>query len=171
MIIPEAIYKAAVSVALLWGWPFFTAALLVGFHGLLRPGEFLKLRRRDLILPCDLLTSTPIAKVRILGSKTKRFLQRQHAKISDVLAVRFLEALYGSSRTEPLFKTSFAAVGTTCCLLVTMSGASLQSASEALVLHGFSRRLRTLGGFNGAADGSKGAPLSTTCRTWRCSSC
>ena len=106
-IIPEAVYKASITVALLWGWPFFTAALLLGFHGLLRPGEFLKLRRRDLILPRDLLTSTPIAYVRILGSKTKRFLQRQHAKISDVLAVRFLEALYGSApRAEPLFNCS-----------------------------------------------------------------
>ncbi|OLP97449.1 hypothetical protein AK812_SmicGene20236 [Symbiodinium microadriaticum] len=106
-IIPEAVYKASITVALLWGWPFFTAALLLGFHGLLRPGEFLKLRRRDLILPRDLLTSTPIAYVRILGAKTKRFLQRQHAKISDVLAVRFLEALYGSApRAEPLFNCS-----------------------------------------------------------------
>ncbi|CAE7210164.1 unnamed protein product [Symbiodinium sp. CCMP2592] len=85
----------------------FAAALLLGFHGLLRPGEFLKLRRRDLILPCDLLTSTPIAYVRILGAKTKRFLQHQRAKISDVLAVRFLEALYGPSpRAELLFNCS-----------------------------------------------------------------
>ncbi|CAE7201974.1 unnamed protein product [Symbiodinium sp. CCMP2592] len=107
MIIPEAVYKAAISVALLWGWPFFVAALLLGFHGLLRPGEFLKLRRRDLILPSDLLTSTPIAYVRILGAKTKRFLQRQHAKISDVLAVQFLSALYGAvPLSEPLFSCS-----------------------------------------------------------------
>ena len=48
MIIPEAVYKAAITVALLWGWPVFVAALLLGFHGLLRPGEFLKLRRGTL---------------------------------------------------------------------------------------------------------------------------
>ena len=107
MIIPEAVYKAAITVALLWSWPVFVAALLLGFHGLLRPGEFLKLRRRDLILPSDLLTSTPIAYVRILGSKTRRFLQRQHAKVSDALAVQFLEALFGSTpRSEFLFDCS-----------------------------------------------------------------
>ncbi|CAE7454060.1 SUF4 [Symbiodinium sp. CCMP2592] len=95
MVMPEAVFRAAVAVALLWQWPHFAAALLLGFHGLLRPGELLSLRRKDLILPRDLLTAVPLAYVTILGSKTRRFLQRQHAKISDICTVKFLDALFG----------------------------------------------------------------------------
>ena len=71
------------------------AGLLTGFNALLRPGEFLLLRRRDLILPRDLLSDLPLAYVRILGGKTRRFMQRQHAKISDATTVRFLDNLFG----------------------------------------------------------------------------
>ena len=39
MVIPVAILKAAVALSLLWD--FFTAGLLLGFNGLLRPSEFL----------------------------------------------------------------------------------------------------------------------------------
>ena len=44
MVLPEVLFRAAVSLSLLWGWPIFTAALLLGFHGLLMPGEILGLR-------------------------------------------------------------------------------------------------------------------------------
>ena len=95
MIMPESVFLAAISVGLAWGWPLFVAALLLGFHGMLRPSEFLTLSRQDLILPRDLLSDHKLAFVRILRSKTKRFLQRQHAKISDATAVGFLEAIFG----------------------------------------------------------------------------
>ena len=107
MVMPEAVFKAAVAIALAWNWPFFVAAILLGFHGLLRPGEILALRRQDLILARDLVTSVPLAYVRILGSKTRRFLQRQHAKISDACAMRFLDALFGQCPGHvPLFACS-----------------------------------------------------------------
>ena len=95
IVLLEALLKAALAVAFAWGWPRFAAALLLGFHGLLRPGEILGLRRRDLILPRDLLSTTRIAYVRILYSKTQRLIQRQHAKISDALSVELLEAVFG----------------------------------------------------------------------------
>lgn len=79
----------------------------MGFHGLLRPGEILKLRRRDLLLPRDLLTCTQVAYVSILGAKTRRFLQRQHAKVSDFCSVKFLDALFGHlPGIVPLFACS-----------------------------------------------------------------
>ncbi|CAE7435043.1 unnamed protein product [Symbiodinium necroappetens] len=107
MVMPEAVFRAAITVALLWQWPHFAAALLVGFHGLLRPGEILKLRRRDLLLPRDLLTCTQVAYVSILGAKTRRFLQRQHAKVSDFCSVKFLDALFGHlPGIVPLFACS-----------------------------------------------------------------
>ncbi|CAE7560174.1 SUF4 [Symbiodinium sp. CCMP2592] len=107
MVMPESLLRAAVTLSLLWRWPHFTGFLLLGFHALLRPSEILKLRRRDLILPRDLLTDVPVAFVRILGSKTKRFLQRQHARISDALSVAFLDALFGHCHPlSPLFDCS-----------------------------------------------------------------
>ncbi|CAE7245675.1 SUF4 [Symbiodinium sp. CCMP2456] len=107
MVMPEAVFRAAIAVALLWQWPLFAAALLVGFHGLLRPGEILSLRRRDLLLPRDLLSCTPVAYVTILGAKTRRFLQRQHAKVSDFCSVKFLDALFGHlPGIVPLFACS-----------------------------------------------------------------
>ena len=107
MVMPEALFKAAVSVGLLWRWPFFVAAILLGFHALLRPGEILSLRRRDLILPRDLLTMTPLAYVRILNSKTRRFLQRQRAKVSDACTVHYLSSLFGDfPHAAPLFDCS-----------------------------------------------------------------
>ncbi|CAE7761674.1 unnamed protein product, partial [Symbiodinium necroappetens] len=107
MVVPEVLFRAAISLSLLWGWPYFTAALLLGFHGLLRPGEFLGLRRRDLILPSDLLTTAPLAYVRILHSKTSRLIQRQHAKISDSLSVQFLSSLFENVHYDaPLFGCS-----------------------------------------------------------------
>ncbi|CAE7640566.1 SUF4 [Symbiodinium sp. CCMP2592] len=107
MVIPVSVFKAAVALALLWSWPLFAAGLLLGFNGLLRPGEFLLLRRRDLILPQDLLTDLPLAYVRIVGGKTRRYMQRQHAKISDAITVNFLSSLFGHlPPEEPLFNCS-----------------------------------------------------------------
>jgi len=42
-IMPPSVCCAAVSLAVLWGWEKFAAALLIGFHGLLRPAEILGL--------------------------------------------------------------------------------------------------------------------------------
>eukprot|EP00439_Symbiodinium_sp_Y106_P067346 s3012_g11.t1 len=59
MIIPVSVFKAALVLSLLWGWPYFAAALMVAFNGLLRPCEFLTLKRRNLLLPRDLLSDLP----------------------------------------------------------------------------------------------------------------
>ena len=82
MIMPAALFKAAVSLCILWSWKKVAAVLLLGFHGLLRPNEILPLRRADLVLPRDVLSTEPIAYVRILHSKTSRFMLRQHSRVS-----------------------------------------------------------------------------------------
>ena len=52
----------------------------------------------------DLLPATPLAYVRVLGSKTRRFLQRQHAKVSDACTVHYLSALFEDfPQSAPLF--------------------------------------------------------------------
>lgn len=102
MIMPAALFQAAVALSLLWGWPKFAGALLIGFHALMRPNEFLPLQRKDLVLPCDLLTSELIAYIRIWHSKTSRFMLRQHSRVSDSASVVFLDKVFGKLDPEEL---------------------------------------------------------------------
>ena len=95
MIMPPSIFRAAISLSLLWGWYKFAGAMLLGFHGLLRPSEILPLKRSDLVLPRDVLSDERICYVKILRSKTSRFMLRQHARLSDELTVVYLDSLFG----------------------------------------------------------------------------
>lgn len=107
MVMPSSLFQAAVSLALLWEWPRFAGAMLLGFHGLLRPAEILPLRRQDLILPRDVMSSEAICYVKILHSKTSRFMLRQHSRISDAASVAFLDAIFGAlANHEALFGCS-----------------------------------------------------------------
>ena len=96
MVMPASVLQAAISLSLLWSWPRMAAALLIGFHGLLRPSEFLPLQRADLILPRDLLSHEKLCYIRILHPKTSRFMLRQHARISDHMTVIFLDHVFGA---------------------------------------------------------------------------
>eukprot|EP00435_Cladocopium_sp_Y103_P064493 s910_g26.t1 len=110
MVMPAAVLQAGISLALLWEWLCFAAALLLGFRALLRPAEFLGLKRSDLVLPRDVLADEAICYVRVLHSKTSRFMLRQHARISDKLTVHFLDALFGGfPHDQLLFGCSAAA--------------------------------------------------------------
>jgi len=79
-VISGPILCAAISVAGMRGWRFWIGVSMIGFLGMLHPAENLKLCRQDLVLPKDALVNA----------------RRQHAKIDDPFAVRYLEALYGS---------------------------------------------------------------------------
>ncbi len=57
--LPAAIFRAMVSVAMSWQWFRFAAALGIAFYGIGRPGEVLAGKRRDLVLPSDMLHDTP----------------------------------------------------------------------------------------------------------------
>lgn len=107
MVMPAALFQAAVGLALIWSWPKVASVLLLGFHGLLRPNEILPLTRRDSVLPRDGLSEELICYVRILRSKTSRFMLRQHARVSDHLSVAFLDATFGClPMDQPLFNCS-----------------------------------------------------------------
>lgn len=107
MVMPAALFQAAVGLCLLWSWPKVASIMILGFHGLLRPNEILPLKRRDLVLPRDVLSDELICYVRILHSKTSRFLLRQHARVRDQLSVAFLDATFGClPMDEPLFNCS-----------------------------------------------------------------
>jgi hypothetical protein len=94
-VISAPILRAAVSLALLWGWQYWAAVSMLGFLGMLHPAEFLALRRRDLVLPGDSLQHHTVVYVHVRHPKTARFARRQHAKIEDALIVRYIEMVYG----------------------------------------------------------------------------
>lgn len=78
----ERVYRAMVVVCLLWNWWYMAALLMIGFEGLLRPGELAALARRDIRLPCDaqgLPLETVI--VSILLPKTRRQAARHQSVV------------------------------------------------------------------------------------------
>ena len=52
--LPAAIYRAMVSLSILWSWFHVAGILVLAFEGICRPGETLRASRCDLLLPCDL---------------------------------------------------------------------------------------------------------------------
>lgn len=71
--LPLIAFKAMVGVSLGWGWTYFTAILVLGFCGIMRPSEPLNAKRRDLVLPSDRLEpGSETVFLQICKSKTSR---------------------------------------------------------------------------------------------------
>ena len=89
------IFRAAVSVALLWKWKRWAAITMIAFAGMLHPAEFIGLERCDLMLPRDTFFSTDVLYIHLKNPKTYRFARQQHVKISDPEIISFVDALFG----------------------------------------------------------------------------
>ena len=94
-VLPVAAVRAALSVALLWNWHRWACLVIIGFLAMLHPGELTELLRRDLVFPVDTLGHTSCLFVHLRNPKTSRFARRQHGRIDDEAAIRFLFALRG----------------------------------------------------------------------------
>lgn len=112
--IPSSILRAMVVVALHWRWWRFSGCLLGCFFGILRPGEFLKATRRDLVLPRDLIgenRNVIYLKIREPKSRFRGRGRVQHASIHEPNVVNFLQRLFGSltadERLYPISASSF----------------------------------------------------------------
>ena len=89
---PLPLWRAVLSLALLWGWWDVAFVLLLCFLALLRPAEALSLSVQDVLPPS--LHGHPLLLVRINSPKNRRrFARREHVRISEPLAVAFAEAL------------------------------------------------------------------------------
>lgn len=101
--LPLIVFKAMVGVSLGWGWTYFTAILVLGFCGIMRPSEPLNAKRRDLVLPSDRLEpGSETVFLQICKSKTsRRGLGRvQHASIQDGRYAALLEVIYRNHDVE-----------------------------------------------------------------------
>lgn len=108
--IPSSILRAMVVLALNWKWWRFACCLVACFFGILRPGEFLKACRRDLVLPSDLVgekSGTIYLKVSEPKSRFRGRGRVQHASIQEPIAIHLLETAYKSLKpNEKLYDIS-----------------------------------------------------------------
>ena len=112
--VPEALYRAVVSVSLCWGWRYFAAVVGVSFLGITRPSEALFALRKNLVLPNDRLEpESKTVYLRIVKAKTsgRGNARIQHASFDSEVFVRFLESIYrdhpSEVRLNPLSSSAF----------------------------------------------------------------
>ena len=97
--LPDVLFRAMFSLALLWQWKRMAATLLLGMEGIARIGELLAAKRGDLCLPCDSFdASSLVAFMKVKRPKTmRRGLGRvQHLRIENAEAVMFLQKVLGT---------------------------------------------------------------------------
>ena len=91
--IPDFVFLAFCSVALLWDWPDVAALLIGGFLGLLRPGEMLQLQGQDIVFPSS-LSGFQHMFLAIRSPKNRRIAaRREHVRLDDPEVMRFFRAI------------------------------------------------------------------------------
>lgn len=103
--VPSNVLRAMVVLALHWNWSLFACAIAGSFYGILRPGEFLKLKRSDVLLPSDRCSDDSNAVFLKIGEPKTRFRGRgrtQHATIKDPATVQLLERFLRPMRFNQL---------------------------------------------------------------------
>lgn len=92
--LPAAIFRAMMNVALSWRWFRFAATLGIAFFGIGRPGEAITARRRNLILPSDMMAEERrVAYLQVNEPKARRRGKGklQHMSLYDSDFIDFLE--------------------------------------------------------------------------------
>lgn len=103
--LPTSVFRALVTLSVLWGWRKFAGSLCLAFYGITRPGEVLRATRKHLVLPEDLLLDgeNPIY-LRIEEAKSRRRGRQrvQHASVIDRDAVKFITEVFGRLNYDEL---------------------------------------------------------------------
>ena len=103
--LPCSVLQAMVTVSSLWGWRRFACTLCLAFYGITRPGEVLRARRYELVLPADLMSSeTTTAFLQVSEPKSRRRSSGriQHASVEDPQVVKFATTVFG-----PILESEF----------------------------------------------------------------
>eukprot|EP00971_Amphidinium_carterae_P220047 4368088-Amphidinium_carterae.1 len=103
---PHKVALAIAAAGWIKGYRRFSAAILLGFAALLRPGEISALRRGHLVLPSDIAGFSDSLTVAITQSKTStRSSRLQSVLVSDSLLIGLLEGLVSvDTPSTPLLK-------------------------------------------------------------------
>ena len=120
--LPEPMLKAMFVLAYSWQMERWAAVTLLAFYGLARIGEVLRCRRRDLLLPLDLLDDELLAvylNFRESKTATRGRPRIQHTSVTDTLRCCGLRASSAASSREiccgPLLHLLVAIAGTCFC--------------------------------------------------------
>ena len=109
-VLPPAVIRASVCLAVLWDWNIWAGLVLLGFAAMLHPSEMLNLYRKDLIFPGDVAFDTSSLYVRVRDPKTARFARRQHSRVDDTGIIQVTEALFsGLQGDDKLYPGSMSA--------------------------------------------------------------
>eukprot|EP00438_Fugacium_kawagutii_P014252 Skav203509 [mRNA] locus=scaffold1752:8350:9882:+ [translate_table: standard] len=89
--LPEPLLHAMATLGFAWQWKRWTAVLLGCFYAVMRIGEFLRARRRDILTPRDVLSDEQVIYLKIPLPKTRRRgAAVQYATIDEKLVVQTL---------------------------------------------------------------------------------
>lgn len=107
---PDAIMRAMVALSFAWGWIDIGMLVMVGFLGLLRPGELLALRVADFILPSTTMSAIRRLHIRIGAPKMRRLAaRREHVTIDDEEVIQLVEKMCkDKDRNQRIFPGSAA---------------------------------------------------------------
>ena len=97
MPMPLVIVQAMIVVGWNLGWKRWCGVTALAYFGIARIGEVLNCKRKDLLLPADLIDEQNVAAFLLLRRSKTSFRQAakvQHLKIKDCKAVQLLEFVY-----------------------------------------------------------------------------
>ena len=98
---PWQVLVAFLAVALCWGWPRFAGAMALAWGGILRVGELLEAKRKDLLLPKDVNGTIDFAILSIKEPKTRFSAARhQSARLDQPDLLQLVSTIFGSFLPE-----------------------------------------------------------------------
>ena len=101
--LPRSVLLAITALAMLWTWTTEAGIFLLSWCGLLRIGEVIGARRRDLILPQDGAPGITFVLLRITTPKTRgRTARRQSARVDQRDVVEFLSVVFAGYQPDQL---------------------------------------------------------------------
>lgn len=102
--VPRVLFNALVSLSLSWGWVRWAALTSLAFFGLMRLGEPLRARRRDLVLPEEAGLAGKVCFLRVGRPKPGRRGRGrvQHTRISDAATVDLVKVAFGDLDADDL---------------------------------------------------------------------
>ena len=81
--LPLSVLLAALTTCLWWGWPLEAAVFALAWNGILRIGEVLLSKRKDLVLPDDSIPGVNFILLRIRTPKTRGRAAKHQAARGD----------------------------------------------------------------------------------------
>ena len=101
--LPRSVLLAFAALAMLWTWTTEAGIFLLSWCGLLRIGEVISARRRDLILPQDGAPGITFVLLRITTPKTRgRTARHQSARVDQRDVVEYLSVVFAGYQPDQL---------------------------------------------------------------------